>query len=216
MPGALVSSTPAGASKKVRRVRSERARSFVYLPALVRPDDHDSQRTGESSFESDPRLKAGLGRLLATVEEFPLRYAPFFGRLAALWDLGEDDVPAALVRAQRARGFRPTLIPGVRRMPLVGGSRLHGAELALLELAPGARFPRHRHEGHEAVLTLEGSYHDAGRDFEPGDAQEMPPGSMHALRVGERSVCVAAIVSRGFAFTSLPLRLLQLVSQGRR
>jgi hypothetical protein len=216
MPGVLVSNRPTGVSKKVRRVRSERARSFVYLPALVRPEDRDNPQTGETSLETDPRLTAGLGRLLATVEEFPLRYAPFYGRLAALWDLGEDDVHATLVRAERAGGFRPTLIPGVRRMALVGGSRLHGAELALLELAPGARFPQHRHEGHEAVLTLEGSYHDAGRDFEPGDGQEMPPGSVHALRVGERSVCVAAIVSRGFAFTSLPLRLLQLVSQGRR
>ena len=163
---------------------------------------------------SQPTTSEGLTRLLATVEELPLRYAPFFDRLAALWDLSEDEVQATLARAKDEGAFRTMGLPGVRRMSVRGGPRLHGVALELLRLAPGARFPAHVHEGHEAVLVLEGSYRDAGRDFEPGDAQEMPPGSVHSLCVGD-AVCVAAVVSRGFAFTSLPLRLLQLVANRR-
>ena len=64
-------------------------------------------------------------------------------------------------------------------------------------------------------MALEGSYRDDRRVVEPGDTQAMPPGSIHALRVGEHSPCVAAVVSRGFAFTSLPLRLVQLLSKSR-
>jgi anti-sigma factor ChrR (cupin superfamily) len=168
-----------------------------------------------SNDPNPPTPSAGLARLLATVEELPLRYAPFYDRLAALWDLSEDEVQATLARAKDEGAFRATGLRGVRRMSVRGGPRLEGVALELLRLAPGARFPAHVHEGHEAVLVLEGSYRDAGRDFEPGDAQEMPPGSVHSLRVGDGSVCVAAVVSRGFAFTSLPLRLLQLVAKRR-
>jgi anti-sigma factor ChrR (cupin superfamily) len=158
----------------------------------------------------------GLARLLAAVEELPLRYAPFYGRLAALWDVSEDEVQATLARARDARAFRATGLPGVRRLPVSNRVRGDGAELELLRLAPGAHFPAHVHAGHEAVLVLEGSYRDGGREVGPGDAQEMPPGSAHSLRVSRGAVCVAAVVSRGFVFTSLPLRLLQLVANGRR
>jgi len=161
----------------------------------------------------DPSLELGLGRLLAAVEELPLRYAPFYGRLASLWDVSEDAVAATLERAKQPGVFRPTLLSGVRRLSVPAGAP--GVTLDLLRLEPGARFSEHRHQGHEAVLVLEGSYRDAGREFGPGDAQEMPPGSVHALAVSGDSLCVAAVVSRGFAFTSLPLRLLQLLAVRR-
>jgi anti-sigma factor ChrR (cupin superfamily) len=104
----------------------------------------------------------------------------------------------------------------VRRLRVSQRARWDGAELELLRLAPGAYFPAHVHAGHEAVLVLEGSYRDGAREVGPGDAQEMPPGSVHSLRVSPGAVCVAAVVSRGFEFTSLPLRLLQLVASARR
>jgi hypothetical protein len=63
------------------------------------------------------------------------------------------------------------------------------------------------------VLVLEGSYHDAEREVVQGEAQEMRPGSSHALWVSLAAPCVAAVVSHGFAFTSLPLRLVQLLSK---
>jgi putative transcriptional regulator len=160
-------------------------------------------------------LERGLGRLLGAVEDLPLRYAPFYGRLAELWDLREDAVQATLARAALPGAFSTTPLPGITRMPVQGGPSLASATLDLLRLDPGAEFPRHRHDGNELVLVLEGSYRDAGRDFEPGDAQAMTIGSVHALTVSRTGPCVAAVVSRGFAFTSLPLRLLQLIRQSR-
>jgi len=160
-------------------------------------------------------LMRGLGRLLTAVESLPLRYAPFYDRLAALWDLSEAQVDATLARARDRDAFRSTGLPGVRRMRVDGGPRLKDASLELLCLAAGSRFPGHRHAGHEVVLVLEGSYRDAGAEVGPGDAQEMAPGSAHALAVSPDAPCVAAVVSRGFAFTSLPLRLLQLVASSR-
>jgi len=181
----------------------------------VCPDDPEASKAVSVSAGKDPSVEAGLERLLAAVEAPPLRYAPFYGRLASLWDVSEDDVAAMLARAKHPSAFRATGLPGIRRMELRGGPSLRGAGVALLHLAPGARFPEHRHEGHELVLVLEGSYRDRGRGFEPGDLQSMPPGSTHALHVDDGAACVAAVVSRGFAFTSLPLRLIQLVTKSR-
>jgi putative transcriptional regulator len=181
----------------------------------VCPEDFDPSEHPELTPRERAELERGLGRLLGAVEELPLRYAPFYGRLAALWDLPEDDVHATLVHAGTPDAFARTLLPGVRRMSVRGGANLAGATLDLLRLEPGARFPQHRHEGHEVVLVLEGSYRDAGRDFEPGDAQAMAAGSVHALSVSLAGPCIAAVVSRGFAFTTLPLRLLQLIAKNR-
>jgi hypothetical protein len=164
---------------------------------------------------SDPLLERGRARLIAAVAELPLRYAPFYGRLGALWDMSEQGVHAALLRAGGPGAFRRTALWGVRRLRVSTGPRLAGAEASLLLLAPGARFPAHRHEGQEVALVLEGSYRDAGREYEPGDAQTMPPGSSHALSVSDAAPCVAAVVSRGFAFTHFPLRLLQLIAKSR-
>jgi len=195
--------------------RSELPARAYRSRALVCPEDPDPPEASDVAEPDDRSVKVGLERLLAAVEELPLRYAPFYERLAALWDVSEEDVQTTLERAKHAGAFRLTGLHGVRRMSVLGGPRLRGVALDLLRLAPGARFPRHRHEGHEVVLVLEGSYRDSGRDFEPGDTQAMPPGSTHALQVSERSPCVAAVASRGFAFTSLPLRLVQLVAKSR-
>jgi quercetin dioxygenase-like cupin family protein len=161
----------------------------------------DLSEASENEVSSAGSHTPGLARLLAAVEELPQRYAPFYGRLAALWDVGEDAVQATLARARDPRAFRATGLRGVQR--------------ELLRLEPGARFPAHVHEGREAVLVLEGSYRDGGREFGPGDAQEMPPGSAHSLQVSDGSICVAAVVSHGFAFTSLPLRLIQFMTKIR-
>lgn len=156
---------------------------------------------------------SGLARLLAEVEELPLRYAPFFDRLSELWDLPEPLVRERLVAAKRPEAFSRTGLPGIHRLRVQGGPRRAGAGLELLRLAPGARFPEHRHLGEELVLVLEGSYTDAGRIFGPGDEQPMAAGSSHGLAVLGSAPCVATVVSGGFEFENPPLRLLQRLLQ---
>ena len=150
-----------------------------------------------------------LSRLLAEVEELPLRYAPFFDRLSALWDLPEADVRATLEKARDPRALRRAL-PGARRLLIQGGPRVAAGSAQLMRFSPGLRFPAHRHRGPEQVFVLEGSYTDSdGKRFGPGDEQVMQPGSEHALAVSKDGPCVAAIVSHGLEFTGFPLRVLQ-------
>jgi len=147
----------------------------------------------------DPAL---LRRLMAEVESLPLRYAPFFDRLAKLFDLPESAIEAALTRARDERLWRRTLFPGVRRLEVRAGPRLRGAQVYLMRFEAGLRFPLHRHRGVETSFVLEGAYVDSrGTRVGPGEEQDMPDGSEHGLTVDEGGPCVAAVVTRGVDFT---------------
>jgi len=158
--------------------------------------------------ESGPPIApTGAGRLLAEVRELPLRYAPFFGRLGELWDLDEDHVRATLARAKDPRHCRRTALPGVRVLDISGGPTTQGARTSLLKFSPGLRFPRHRHEGPERVLVLEGSYVDSdGRRVGPGELQEMTEGSEHGLSIAKDKPCIAALLQFGMEWSGPVLR----------
>lgn len=150
-------------------------------------------------------------RLLRGVEELPLRYAPFFERLAELWDLPVDGVVAVLERARSPQAFRKTALPGLRLLDVEGGERVRGADLHLVRFSPGMRFPRHRHPGDEALFVLEGSYRDSsGRVVGPGDLHEMAAGSEHGFVVARGEPCIAASVQRGREFTGWLIRFLSM------
>ncbi len=52
---------------------------------------------------------------------------------------------------------------------------------ALLRYAPGARVPRHRHQGLETILVLEGSQRDERGVYEAGTVIFNTEGSEHAV-----------------------------------
>src|SRR5687768_2934022 len=110
--------------------------------------------------ELGPPEPALLRRIMAQVETLPLRYAPFYARLAELFDLPEHEIEVLLGRARDDAAWRRTLLPGVRRFAVRAGPRLRGAEVQLLRFAPGLRFPKHRHRGAETLFVLEGAYLD--------------------------------------------------------
>jgi quercetin dioxygenase-like cupin family protein len=176
-----------------------------------------------SSLERLPELLApaeapegGRERLLADVSELPLRYAPFFDRLASLWDLGEDEVRAELTRAKEREEWRFTALPGIRLFDVRGGPGTQGADVRLVHFAPGVRFPVHRHKGHEQLLILEGSYTDSrGTTFRSGDLHEMNEGTEHGFVVDDKEPCIAAVVEHGREFKNVFLRALsKLVRDG--
>jgi quercetin dioxygenase-like cupin family protein len=151
----------------------------------------------------------GLDRLLKSVGEPPLRYAPFFDRVGQLWDLGEDQVSATFAKLKDPSAFQRTPLPGVRVLNVAGGPRTAGAETFLVRFAPGTRFPRHRHPGPEKLLVLEGSYTDtAGTRVGPGDLHEMEPGSEHGFLVDKSEVCIGAAIQYGREFTGPFMRLI--------
>ncbi len=158
-----------------------------------------------------PPEDAALGRdrLLAAVDELPWRYAPFFARMAELWDLPEDDVVQVLEKAREPDAWRNPGLRGLRLIDVQGGEKTAGAELHLVRFEKGMRFPMHRHPGPEALLVLEGCYTDSlGRYVGPGDLHVMEPGTQHSFRVGKDEPCIAASRQFGREFTGPLMRLL--------
>jgi quercetin dioxygenase-like cupin family protein len=160
--------------------------------------------------EADRGLASnGLQRLLKTVGEPPLRYAPFFGRVGELWDLGENEVTATFAKLRDPAAFQRTPLPGVRVLNVTGGPRTTGAETFLVRFSPGTRFPRHRHPGPEKLLVLEGSYTDTqGVTVRPGDLHEMEPGSEHGFLVSKGEPCIGAAIQYGREFTGPFMRVI--------
>lgn len=166
-------------------------------------------------FEPASVPAGSLERLMLEVAAPPLRYAPFFERLAELWDLPESDVRGVLERSRDERQWSRAPLPGLALIKVAGGPRIRGTEAYLARFAPGLTFPAHAHRGHEDVLILEGSYtDDRGQVFRSGDVHSMEGGSEHAFTIAPDEPCVAAAVHRGIRFRSLGMRVLATLFRG--
>lgn len=156
-----------------------------------------------------PEVVPGRERLLRAVRPLPLRYAPFYDRLAKLWDLPVAEVESVLDRANEPSSWRKPGLPGLTLIDVEPGAALRGARVTLVRFARGMRFPAHFHPGPEALLVLEGNYRDkTGRLVGPGDLHEMAAGTEHWFRVGRGEACIAASVQFGLEFTGTWMRLL--------
>src|SRR5690606_34947724 len=89
----------------------------------------------------------GRDRLLAAVDELPWRYAPFYSRMAELWDLAEADVVTVLEKARAPEAWYNPGLRGLRLINVAGGEKTTGADLHLVRFEKGMRFPMHRHPG---------------------------------------------------------------------
>lgn len=149
---------------------------------------------------------AARAQLLAAVRSGPERFAPFFGRLAAMLELGVTEVRRVLADAEdRARWSAPGL-PGLSLFHFTAGPSLATADTGLVELAPGTPFPEHVHVGWEKVLILSGGYRDSsGRVFRAGDSHESPAGSSHSYVVLPDAPCLFCVVlERGITIDGQP------------
>jgi hypothetical protein len=170
----------------------------------------------ESPLERLPELldpltvsPGGLDRLMNAVGEPPLRYAPFFERLGELWDLPEAEVRGVLERTRDAKAWKRAPLPGLELIDVHGGPRVASSRAYLARFGPGMTFPSHRHEGHEDVLILDGSYADSdGRVYRAGDMHTMSSDTEHSFTIAPDEPCLAAAVHGGIRFSSLRLRLL--------
>jgi quercetin dioxygenase-like cupin family protein len=174
-------------------------------PDELHPDLLETDALASDPLEPTPALRA---RLLATVSgATPLD--GFAERLAGLVDLG----------AERARELlRATLhvappvweaerIPGVHLLHFAGGPRHRDADCGLVHLAPGVRFPMHRHGGDEWALVLSGfaEEEESGERWGPGDLCFRPGGSDHAFRaLGPAPFLFAVVLRGGLSFPGEP------------
>lgn len=139
-------------------------------------------------------------RLLVSVAEPRLRYAPLYGQLSELFDLSDAALSSLFEQSDSPTAWVVAPIPGVELFHLRGGPRVAAADNGLVRIRAGARFPQHRHLGAERVLVLAGGYRDeqSGRVYWAGDLHEMVEGSSHAYTaLGERDLLLAVSVLRG-------------------
>jgi len=98
--------------------------------------------------------------------------------------MGENE-PARLVlqllpEALKHRSdFRP-MREGVE-IAVLYKDEVSGASAALLRYAPGARVPKHAHEGYEHILVLDGSQRDERGEYPAGTFVVNPPGTSHSV-----------------------------------
>jgi quercetin dioxygenase-like cupin family protein len=139
-------------------------------------------------------------RLLASVARPRLRYAPLFGALSDLFDLGDTALADLFERAESRHEWQASQVPATELLHLQGGPRVAGADNGLVRIEAGATFPNHRHLGLERVLVLEGGYRDepSGRIYRAGDLHEMLPGSAHSyVALPERPLLLAVSLVSG-------------------
>jgi quercetin dioxygenase-like cupin family protein len=175
----------------------------------------------EAGLPDDPALREALAhltppakappqllreRLLGAIQRPRLRFAPLFGVLSELFDLGDTDLAGLFERAATSEAWVDTPIAGTRLMHLRGGPRVAGADNGLVRIAAGASFPQHRHLGRERVLVLEGGYRDepSGRVYLAGDLHEMAADTAHAYAaLPERPLLLAVSVVAGIEVEGL-------------
>lgn len=177
------------------------------------PSDEELLRSLDGLAEALPAVAlppGSLERLLGEVEKWPMRYAPFYARLAELLDLDEAGVEKILTVAAASRVWRWGGLPGIRTLDVTGGPRIAGATAVLIRFEAGVRLPQHRHQAEERVLILEGGYRDYdGKAHEAGELHQMAAGTSHGFVIFPDEPCVALAVYRGeLEFASWPLRLL--------
>ena len=129
--------------------------------------------------------------------------AGFGPRLAGFLDLGRERA-AELLHAVARAGQAPWVDegpPGVQLLHFEGGPRHAGADCGLVRLAPGVRFPRHRHGGEEAAFVLAGEAEeeDTGVVWRPGDVVLRAAQTVHAFRaLGDVPFVFAVVLHGGF------------------
>lgn len=125
------------------------------------------------------------------------RFVHFVPALSELFDIPENQVRALLDPLLDPSAWQPGPADGVELIPVEVGPRLQGAMAGFVRIQPGAVFPRHRHEGEELNLLLQGGFRENGRDVWRGDLVREPDGSQHSQLGLPGIECIAASVLQG-------------------
>lgn len=72
-----------------------------------------------------------------------------------------------------------------------------GVKAILFWAKPGARYPAHRHGGHENCLVLQGGFRDEESRYGLGEIAHRRPGSVHAVEILPGEDCICYVVSYG-------------------
>jgi putative transcriptional regulator len=129
------------------------------------------------------------------------RLAPFIERLSNFFDIGVERARALVELATDPSAWTRGPGSGVSLLHVEAGPRFAHADAGLIRMAPGARFPRHRHLGHEYGLILEGGLLDeSGAIVRAGETHDLPAGTSHYLTALPDGCLFAAVVEQGIEF----------------
>lgn len=189
-------------------------REEANLPVFMREAWDESAQGGEAIdaamalFETSSKHAAvpDVKKLLAQVEAAPMRHAPFFRRVAEMFETSEREVELLL----GPNGWKKAPLPGIRFKKVDGVKNQLGQTKTIVMFSPKTRFPHHGHQAHERLLILEGGYtDDQGKHYGPGDLHDMAPGTEHGFVIDADGPCIAASVAdEKLLFTSFWMRSL--------
>ncbi len=124
-------------------------------------------------------------RLFGSVDRLE-RFAPFAPQVAELLDSPPGRVRSLLHTLSDAEAWAAGPLRAMRFYPLndeLGPKRVGGAAM-FARFEPGFVFPKHRHEGEEAILVFEGPLAvDDGDAHGPGDLVRSADGTCHVVSV---------------------------------
>ncbi|MBX2855871.1 MAG: ChrR family anti-sigma-E factor [Rhodobacteraceae bacterium] len=151
--------------------------------------------------------------LLARLDE-PEPLAP---RLTSQPPCARDGDDIALPRPiQRALGDTPTppwrfRLPGIHEYVFDGYQH---ERVSLLKARPGAKIPKHTHEGDEATLLLSGALQDGDTVLRTGDLSIAGPEHDHTPEIMGDDICICLVVNNGaLRFTGRFGRALNLFAE---
>lgn len=121
------------------------------------------------------------------------RYLPFRAGLEHHFDLSRATASALLARLQHAEAWTAGVAPILGFLHFRPGPRLGRAHCGFVRMKRGMQIPAHRHLDRELSYVLEGLLLDeAGNQYGPGAAIEMPASSVHTLKVSPESDALIA------------------------
>ena len=117
---------------------------------------------------------------------------------------------------QRALGGEPTppwrfRLPGIHEHVLDGYQQ---ERVSLIKARPGAKIPKHTHEGDEATLVLAGALQDGDMVLKTGDLSIAGPEHDHTPEILGDDICICLVVNNGaLRFTGRFGRALNLFAE---
>ena len=155
-----------------------------------------------------PAEAASLAAVRARLFEAPsAALAPglferFGARFAAIFDVTLERARELLGLVDDPLAWEPGPGPGSWLIHFTAGPSLAGADTGFVKLAPGARFPWHRHHGHEHSLVLLGVGDDSlGGHLVPGDEPTAGGATEHDFVAAGDQPYVFAVRVWGVDFT---------------
>lgn len=129
------------------------------------------------------------------------RFAPFIDRVARFFDVTGERARGLVALLDDPLAWMPGPARGVELIHIDAGARFAAADAGFVRMAPGARFPRHRHIGQELGLILEGGFTDEdGSVLRAGELHSRAAGTTHDFVALPEGCLFAALVDGGIEF----------------